>query len=115
DEISTVGDEYNSTIIDANDVAEQNATNSHKGCHIDEITYSPSCNFFVTHSRDDSSIVGWSIDLDKGTIQKDKYFKYSEEDFEDILVKMSIKDVSDNKYVILYNIYGYCSKQSLIN
>ena len=86
--------------------------------HIDEIKYSPNLKFLVTHSKDEKSIVGWTVDLDKGTIQQDKdnCFKYSKDDYkkDDDSVDIFIGDVSDNKHIILYG--GGCySKQLLIN
>ena len=82
DKISITKDNHNSNLNtnDINDDAIQQQNNPHNGCDIDEIKYSPNLKFLVTHSRNDSSIVEWTID-NNGTIQPNDRIEYSKGDF----------------------------------
>src|SRR5437870_3961780 len=95
------------------DERDDKITKVHNGYLIDEIKRCYSSKFFITHSRKDKSIFGWIVDHNQATIQD--YINYSEEDFfveserskkpeeSDKILNITIDDVSQSKYIILYN------------
>lgn len=74
--------------------------------YIDEIKYSSSSNYIVTHSRQGKIINGWKVDLHNNRLRH-----YGQYEYNDDSAKICIDGVSDNYCVIIKdNITEHCSK-----
>src|SRR5688572_28143726 len=94
----------NANTNNINDLEMLNGITPHNGHPIDQIKYSSSFKFFATYSSEDRSIVGWTVNLDNGTIEQGKYFKYTGKhvypEDSDNSDKIYIGDVSDDKHIL---------------